>query len=87
MLFGTLPLIVGWLFLRQRQFNLQEFVAVSIFGIYAFAVIVTFAIILLWGFKRLELSEAFVKWLGGATVAEVAGMVLCVVKYLFPSGK
>lgn len=84
LLFGTVPLIVGWLFLRQRPFDLQDYMAVTLLGIYAFAVIVTFAIILLWGFKRLELEAKFVNWLGAATVGEVAGMLLFIVKKVFP---
>ena len=83
LLFGTVPLIVGWLFLRQRPFDLQDYMAVTLLGIYAFAVIVTFAIILLWGFKRLELETKFINWLGAATVGEVAGMLLFIVKKVF----
>jgi hypothetical protein len=84
LLFGVVPLVMGWIFLLKRTFDLQEYMAVTLLGIYAFAVIVTFAIILLWGFRRLELPDKFVSWLGGATVGEVAGMVLFIVKKVFP---
>ncbi len=84
LLFGVVPLVVGWLFLRQGTIELQTYMAVTLLGIYAFAVIVTFATILLWGFRRLELPDKFVSWLGAATVGEVAGMVLFIVRKVFP---
>jgi hypothetical protein len=43
----------------------------------------TFAIILLWGSGQLTLDVAFVKWLGGATVAEVAGILMIIVNFYF----
>ena len=83
LVFGVVPLGVIWSFLRGRTFQLPEFIALTLLGSYVFAVIETFAIIVLWGLGRLVLPKAFVHWLGGATVGEIAVLLSIVVKRLF----
>ncbi len=64
LLFGIIPFMLGFWFLRGRPFDLREFALVEVLGIFVFAVIETFAIIVLWGLGRLDLPEKFVHWLG-----------------------
>lgn len=66
-----------------RPGALSDFVTLVILWIYMFAVISTFAIILLWGLGRLDLPAGFMKWLGGATVGEIAGLLLFALKHVF----
>jgi hypothetical protein len=37
--FGMSPLVVGWMFMWQRDFVLGDFIAVNVMGVFAFAVI------------------------------------------------
>jgi hypothetical protein len=82
-LFGFLPLLGLWLLLRGLDFKLENVVALTLLGTYVFAVIETFAIIILWGLGRLYLPKAFVPWLGGATIGEIVTLLLIVVKRVF----
>jgi hypothetical protein len=81
--FGMVPLIVAWWLLFRTDLDLRGFIAFNIIGIFCFAVIETFSIILLCGLGRLSLSENLVNWLGAATVGEVAGMVYLIVESVF----
>jgi hypothetical protein len=81
--FGFLPLVAIWGYLQKLPFQLDNFVALVLLGIYVFAVIETFAIIVLWGLGRLYLPPKFVPWLGGVTIGEIAVMLTIVVKKLF----
>ncbi len=66
-----------------RPTLLADFVTLVFLGIYVFAVIATFAIIILWGLGRLELPDKFMDKLGVATIGEIAGLLLFMLKYLF----
>jgi hypothetical protein len=68
---------------RGKPAEFREFTSMILLWIYMFAVIATFSIIILWGLGRLILPEKFMNWLGGATIGEIAGMVLFVVKQIF----
>ena len=57
-----------------------EFTSMILLWIYMFAVIATFSIVILWGLGRLELPAKFMNWLGGATIGEIAGLVVMVVR-------
>ncbi|WP_058189460.1 hypothetical protein [Terracidiphilus gabretensis] len=59
------------------------FIAITLTSLFVLATTTTFAIILLWGSGQLTLDVAFVKWLGGATVAEVAGILTIIVNFYF----
>lgn len=82
-LFGCLPLLGIWSMVRGRP--LDEIVALTLLGVFVFAVIETFAIIILQGMGHLDLPDKFLHWLGAATVGEVATMLLLIVKKLFGS--
>ena len=78
---GIVPLFsIMWYF---RALQLNDFVALVLLGTFVFAVVETFAIIILWGMKRLDLPPTFAHWLGAATVGEIATLLTIVVKKLF----
>jgi hypothetical protein len=52
-----------------------EFTTMIFLGIYMYAVITTFAIIFLWGLGRLVIPDQFMRWLGIATIGEIAGLL------------
>ncbi len=83
LVFGMVPMVMGWVFLRGHSPDLRDWIATEIVGVFVFAVIETFAIILLWGFKRLDFSEGFARWLGGATVGEVITVAAWIVEQIF----
>lgn len=68
---------------RGRASTFAEFTSMILLWIYMFAVIATFSIIILWGFGRLVLPEKFMNWLGAATIGEIAGILLFVIKQIF----
>jgi hypothetical protein len=82
--FGAVPIVIGWIMLWiSPEITLERFIAFSVIGIFAFAVIETFSVILLWGLGRLELPASFVNWLGAATIGEVAGMLYIIIRAVF----
>lgn len=75
-------LALGW---WGRPATFAEFTSMIFLGIYMFAVIATFAIIILWGLGRLDIPDSFMKWLGGATIGEIVGLLAYVLKQIFSS--
>ena len=53
-------------------------------GLFAFSVVATFAIIFGYGRRYLVYPEWFLKWLGMATIGEIATFLGYILKYLFP---
>jgi hypothetical protein len=53
-------------------------------GLFAFSVAATFAIIFGYGRGYLKYPEWFLKWLGAATIGEIATFLGYILKYLFP---
>ncbi|MFZ0814762.1 MAG: hypothetical protein WAM78_04545 [Candidatus Sulfotelmatobacter sp.] len=53
-------------------------------GLFAFSVVATFGIIFLYGSGYLKYPEWFLKWLGAATIGEIATFLGYIIKYLFP---
>ena len=78
---ATVPIVtIAW---WGRPVTLTDFLTLIFVGIYMFAVITTFAIILLVGLGRLDLPEKFMYWLGVATIGEDAGLLMFVIKKVF----
>jgi len=74
----------SWLFIGSNRINDPKiFVVIVMTDLFVMATMCTFSIIILWGMKKLELDANFVKWLGAATVGEIAGMVTIAFKWLF----
>jgi hypothetical protein len=61
----------------------KDFIALTLTSLFVLTTTSTLAIIILWGAQLLKLDTAFVKWLGGATVAEVAGILTIIINYYF----
>ncbi len=70
---------------EASNISMREKTARWLLALFAFAVICTYALIFLWGWKKISLPDAFVHWLGAATVGQTAGLLLIIVRNLFPS--
>ena len=53
-------------------------------GLFAFSVVATFGIIVFVGIGYLRYPDWFLKWLGAATIGEIATFLGFILKYLFP---
>ena len=74
----------GWIFMATNHNNDPKvYIALMLTSLFALATTTTLAIIFLWGAKVLTFSEQFMNWLGGATIAEVAGILLIIVNFYF----
>jgi hypothetical protein len=68
---------------KHSPMTLPDLVTLLFMDIYIFAVVSTFAIIVLWGLNRLDLPNKFMSWLGAATVGEIAGLLGYVIHIIF----
>lgn len=70
-----------------RGLGMQERAVMFLFISYGGLLLATVVIIFLQGFKvyGFQLETSLLRWLGGATVGEVAGLALLVYKALFKS--
>jgi len=78
--FGAAPMVIAWIRLFTMPFDMKTWVALSILGLYTFASIETISLILLKGFRRIDLSDTVMHWLGGMALAEVGPMAWYIVK-------
>ena len=63
--------------------SIGDLATIVFLGLFVFAVIATFSIIVLWGLGRLALPDKFMSWLGAATIGEIAGLLAFVIHHLF----
>lgn len=61
----------------------KVFIGITLTCLFVLATTTTLGIIILWGAKVLTFDAAFMNWLGGATVAEVAGILTIIVNFYF----
>lgn len=61
----------------------KVFVSLAMICLFVFVTMSTIGLIVLGSAGELNISEDFLKWLAGATIAEVAGIVLIIVKAYF----
>jgi hypothetical protein len=73
--FGALPLVVSWVRLLTSVFNLAEWTNLTILGLYSFVLIETVSLILLRGLRRIDLSDAAMRWIGCMALAEIVPLV------------
>lgn len=66
--------------------GLREMLTIFLLALFGASTIATYVLIFFWGFKLIELPSPFVHWLGGATVGEISGLLVIIVKSIFPSG-
>jgi hypothetical protein len=82
--FGMLPFLVAWFYSYvHKDMPFDQLITLNILAAFFFTVIETFSLILLRGFGRITVPDKFMHWLGGATVGQVAGMLLWIIKKVF----
>ena len=87
LLIGVVLMILaanGFVFIASNKISdPKDFIAITLTSLFVLTTTSTLAIIILWGASLLKLDLGFVKWLGGATVAEVAGILSIIINYYF----
>ena len=79
--FGMLPFLVAWFYIYvHKDMPFDQLITLNVLAAFFFTVIETFSLILLRGFGRIAVPDKFMHWLGGATVGQVAGMLLWIIK-------
>ena len=74
----------GFLFIFWNHISdPRVFISITLTSLFVLATTTTLAIIFLWGAKILDFDPSFVHWLGGATVAEVAGILAIIINFYF----
>jgi hypothetical protein len=63
--------------------TITELMAACVMTVFLSVTLLTFTFFFLSGFGLVRSSESFQKWLGGITVAELAGMAATVIAYYF----
>lgn len=82
--FGTLPFLVAWTYIyAHKEMALDQLITLNVLAAFFFTVIETFSLILLRGFSRITVPDKFMHWLGGATVGQVGGMLVWIIKKVF----
>lgn len=80
--FGAAPMVIAWVRLFTMHFDITAWVELSILGLFTFVSIETICLILLRGFRRIDLPESTMHWLDAAALAEVGPMAWYIVKHI-----
>lgn len=84
----VVPTIGAWVFIAQNRLDTpQEFTGMTMVALFMFVTVSTVGLIVLAASKEIELDPSFLKWLAGATIAEVAGICTIIVKAYFNTAK
>jgi hypothetical protein len=82
--FGAAPMVITWVRLfTLSAFDVRTRVNLSILGLFTFVSIETVSLILLKGFRRIDLSDSTMHWLGGTALVEVGPMAWYLIKHVF----
>jgi hypothetical protein len=76
----------GWSFIAfNKKSDPKEFIGITMVALFIFVTTSTMGLIVLATCNppQITLDASFLKWLGGATIAEVAGIVTLIVKAYF----
>lgn len=76
-----IPLIAVLRFALDSQ-DLQTAALGTAITVFLCLTILTFLFLVLAGLRVIQVSESFMKWLGGATIVELAGIAGLIFKYL-----
>jgi hypothetical protein len=68
---------------RNHISDPKVFIGITLTSLFVLATTTTLGIIILWGARILTFDATFMNWLGGATVAEVAGILTIIVNFYF----
>jgi hypothetical protein len=63
--------------------DLRTWLALALTATFIVCCIATLALVIGYGNGTMKFEESLLKWLGGATIAEVAGIVLIVFRFFF----
>lgn len=63
--------------------DLRTWLALALTDTFVVCTLTTLALIIAAGTNTMTFNEDFLRWLGGATIAEVAGIVLIVFRFFF----
>ena len=76
----------AWFSRKESELRLRERSVYLMLSLFALGLVSTFVIIFFEGFHvgGFDLPDEFLHWLGGATVGEVAGLLVITFRYLFP---
>jgi hypothetical protein len=74
---------VSYFILRNHIRDPKVFIGMTLTSLFILATTTTLGIIILWGAGVLKYEASFMNWLGGATVAEVAGILTIIVNFYF----
>jgi hypothetical protein len=66
--------------------DLRTWLALALTGTFIVCCVATMSLIIGSGNGTMTFDPSFLKWLGGATIAEVAGIVLIVFHFFFAAG-
>jgi hypothetical protein len=81
--FGAAPMVIAWIRLfTLSTFDSKTWVYLSVLGLFTFVSIETISLILLKGFRRIDLSDSTMHWLGGAALVEVGPMAWFLIKHM-----
>ena len=61
----------------------KDFISLALVALFMFVTVSTMGLIVLASSKAIELEPGFLRWLAGATIAEVAGMCTLILKALY----
>lgn len=80
--FGAAPMVIAWIRLFTMQFDMATWVGLNILGLFTFVSIETISLILMKGFRRIDLSESMMHWLGGIALVEVGPMAWYIIRHV-----
>jgi hypothetical protein len=69
----------------RSNIKLRLIFSIALLSIFGISVLLTYALIFLWGYGAIHLDKAFTHWLGAGTIGQTASMLFIMVRYLFPS--
>ena len=72
---------------QHSEIRIREILIYSLLILFIFSTVATFILIFLKGFAVIHLSDGIIYALIGASIAEIVGIIILPVKYLFPVNK
>jgi hypothetical protein len=75
----TLSFLIG----RFRCSTIPELVGLSVMTVFLSIVLLTVVFLFLAGLGYIDASDKFMQWLGGITIAELAGMATSIIGFYF----
>jgi hypothetical protein len=80
--FGAAPMVIAWIRLFTMPFDMTAWIELSVLGLFTFVSIETISLILLKGFRRIDLPDSTMHWLGGIALVEVGPMAWYIIKHI-----